>query len=178
MPTDPVYNPHLPSSSSSWTPSSSVMADESSRSGSVASSSMLEETPAQWSTLSAVFVAGAIAGAGLALMLAPARGSDVRRSIRQYASNGTHRIVEGGRSMAGGAAQRASSFVEQGRRAFRTSSSARATGSRQATGSTSMGPGANNSAAPPPSGAGSQPLTASVAEISGVDRRFEEPLGG
>jgi hypothetical protein len=95
-------------------------------------------------------------------MYAPMRGREVRSSIRRYATDGGERLsrfVENGRLMAGDAIERATSLFEQGRHAFRTRS----------------GIGSMPSATSP---ASSQPLTASVAEISGLDRRFEEPLGG
>jgi gas vesicle protein len=151
MPTDPVYNPQLPSASMASSRSSDLS------STSPWSDSVSTPDASSWSALSAGLVAGAVAGAALALMYAPMRGSEVRRSIRRYASDGSQRlsqIVENGRSMAGGAIERAASLMEQGRSAFRTAGTSG------------------------PSHRPSQPLTASVAEISGVDRRFEEPLGG
>jgi gas vesicle protein len=157
MPTDPVYNPQLPSSSSSmYSPSSSYFS--SSRSSSSLSSS---ESCSSWSSLAAGLCAGAAAGAALALIFAPMRGSEMRDSVRRYASTGGERLshlIEGGRCAAEDAINRVSSLIEEGRRAFRTSSDLSASGSS--------------------SYSSSQPLTASVAEISGMDSRFEEPLGG
>src|SRR5262245_43213132 len=115
MPIDPVYNPHLPSTSV-WTPSASAR-DSSSR--------WSEGTRPSWSAMSAGLIAGAVVGAGLALIFAPARGSEFRHSIRRYASEGgdrLSRLVENGRAIAGDAVHRASSLIEQGRRAFRTGS--------------------------------------------------------
>ena len=135
MPMDPVYNPQLPASSSSLSSS---------------------ESYSSWSSLMAGLCAGAFAGAALALIFAPMRGSDMRRSVKSYASQGGERLsnlMESGRSLATDAANRASGLIEEGRHAFRTSR------------------GRSSASSP-------QPLTASVAEISGVDRRFEEPLGG
>jgi len=103
-------------------------------------------------------------------MFAPAPGADVRRSIRRAASDSGQRlsrVVGNGRAMAGDAVHRASELIEQGRHAF---------GSGRA-GAASIAP----ESAPLSSDmsrSGPQPLTASVAEISDVDRRFEEPLGG
>jgi hypothetical protein len=100
------------------------------------------------------------------LIFTPMRGSDVRSSVRSYASQGGARLselLESGRCLAEDAAHQASALIEEGRRAFRTS---RASSSGS---SSSMSASSYSS---------SQPLTASVAEISGLDRRFEEPLGG
>jgi gas vesicle protein len=103
-----------------------------------------------------------VAGAALALVFAPMRGTEMRSSIRRYASDGSDRLsrmMDSGRSVAEDAMHRAASLIEQGRKALRTGS-----------GLTSVSSGTNQSS--------SQALTASVAEISGIDRRFEEPLGG
>jgi hypothetical protein len=92
----------------------------------------------------------------------------MRSSVRSYASQGSARLselIESGRCLAEDAIHQASSLIEEGRRALRTSSGLSASASSSSASSTS------------PSYS-SQPLTASVAEISGVDRRFEEPLGG
>jgi hypothetical protein len=86
----------------------------------------------------------------------------MRSSIRRYASDGSQRlsrIVDDGRAVAEAAMHRAAALMEQGRRAFST---------KPVTASLSTGTTYSSS----------QPLTASVAEISGIDRRFEEPLGG
>jgi gas vesicle protein len=136
---DPVYNPQLPSSSSSLSSS---------------------ESCSSWSSLAAGLCAGAVAGAALALVFAPMRGSDMRRSVKGYASQGGERLsqlMESGRCLAGDAISRASELIDEGRRAFRTSS---------------------RSASLSSASSSPQPLTASVAEISGMDSRFEEPLGG
>jgi gas vesicle protein len=157
MPTDPVYNPHLPSASMSSSRSSDMGSLSSWSSDASASQSCTS-----WSALSAGLVAGAVAGAALALAYAPMRGSQMRSSIRRYASDGSDRLarmVENGRCAAEDALHRAASMIEEGRRAFRTES-----------GPSSVSSGASYSSA--------QSLTASVAEISGVDRRFDEPLGG
>jgi gas vesicle protein len=139
MPMDPVYNPQLPSSSSSLSSS---------------------ESCTSWSSLAAGLCAGAVAGAALALIFAPMRGSEMRRSVRSYASQGGERLsqlMESGRCLAEDAIDRASTLIDEGRRALRTSGTS---------------PSSSPSASSP------QPLTASVADISGMDRRFEEPLGG
>jgi gas vesicle protein len=115
------------------------------------------------SSLAAGMVAGAIVGAAFALMYTPMRGSEVRRSIRRYASEGGEQLahlVESGRSVAGDAIDRVACLIEEGRQAFRTSYTSGVESSRSS------------------SYPSSQPLTASVAEITGLDRRFEEPLGG
>lgn len=157
MPTDPVYNPTLPSSSTRSSPSS--------WSGSSTTSSTLPSSGSatSWSSLAAGLCAGACIGAALALVYAPMRGSELRRSVRSYAAQGGERLsnlVESGRSIAEDAISRASSLVEQGRRAFRTGSGIIASPDTAARASSS------------------EPLTASVVDISARDRRFEEPLGG
>jgi hypothetical protein len=63
-------------------------------------------------------------------------------------------------------------LIEEGRRALRTRSGMLASSSDSS--SLSSMPMRTSSS----SSSSSQPLTASVAEISGIDRRFEEPLGG
>jgi gas vesicle protein len=162
MPTDPVYNPHLPSASD-WNPPSSAV---DSWSGNVS-------TPcgpvSSWSAWSAGLIAGAVAGAAITLMFTPKRGTEVRSSIRRYASDSGERLtrlVDNGRSVAGDAVHRAASLIEQGRAALRSGSGSAGSFSESRTSQ----PRSVRSA--------SQPLTASVAEISGLDRRFEEPLGG
>jgi hypothetical protein len=90
----------------------------------------------------------------------------MRNSVRSYASQGGARLselMENGRCLAEDAIHQASALIEEGRRAFRTSSMS----------ASSTAPATTSSSYASP-----QPLTASVAEISGVDRRFEEPLGG
>jgi gas vesicle protein len=156
MPIDPVYNPQLPSTPV-WTPSSAAV--ESHRSWRVGPS-MRQGEASSWSALSVGLIAGAVAGAAIALVFAPRRGTELRSSMRHYASERgqqVSRMVQNGRSRAGDVVQRASSLIEQGRNALRTSTRwGTSGGSRE----------------------GSRPLTASVAEISASDRRFEEPLGG
>lgn len=161
MPSDPVYNPHLPSSS---------LASTSGSPWSSSSSSMSSESCSSWSSLAAGLCAGACAGAALALIFTPMRGSDMRNSVRNYTSQGGARLselIESGRCLAEDAIYRASALIDEGRRAFRTSSGLSASGSSSSSASSMSS-----------SYSSSQPLTASVAEISGLDRRFEEPLGG
>jgi hypothetical protein len=91
----------------------------------------------------------------------------MRNSVRNYASQGGERLsrlVESGRCLAEDAFNQAAGVIEEGRRAFRTS--------RDAASSSSSSSSASRTYSSP------QPLTASVAEIAGLDRRFEEPLGG
>ena len=162
MPTDPVYNPHLPSSSLA-SASGSPWSSSSSSSASMTSS----DSCSSWSSLAAGLCAGAVAGAALALIFTPMRGSDMRNSVRSYASQGGARLnelLESGRCLAEDAVHQASSLIEEGRRAFRTRAG--------------MSASSDSSAPSYSSSSSSQPLTASVAEISGMDRRFEEPLGG
>ena len=168
MPTDPVYNPHLPSSSLASTSGSPWSSSSSS------SSMSSSESCSSWSSLAAGLCAGACAGAALALIFTPMRGSDMRSSVRSYASEGGARLselIESGRCLAEDAVHQASSLIEEGRRAFRTRSGMLASSSDSS--SLSSMPTRTSS-----SSSSSQPLTASVAEISGLDRRFEEPLGG
>jgi hypothetical protein len=100
------------------------------------------------------------------------RGSDMRNSVRNYASQGGERLsqlVESGRCLAEDALKQAAGVIEEGRRAFRTQADAASGGSARS--SASFSSSARGYASP-------EPLTASVAEIAGVDGRFEEPLGG
>jgi gas vesicle protein len=150
MPIDPVYNPSLPASS--------MGSSSSSPSDMPSWSTSSTESLTSWSSFAAGACAGACIGAALALMYAPMRGTELRSSLRRYASDGSERLshlIDNGRSIAEDALQRATSVFEQGRRAFRTS---RNWASR--------------------SQSSAQPFTASVSEISGIDRGFEEPLGG
>ena len=159
MPTDPVYTPSLPYSGRSSIHGSPESGSSMARSSCRSSSS--------WG-LAAGLCAGAVAGAAIALLSTPKRGSEVRSSLRSYASQGGERLqelVSTGRCLAEDAIHQATALIEEGRRAFTTSSAPSASGSNGSTGSWS-------------SSSSSQPLTASVAEISGRDRRFEEPLGG
>jgi len=120
------------------------------------------DSSGSWSAVAAGLCAGACLGAAAALLMAPMRGSELRSSIRNYASQGSGRVsqlLESGRCLAEDAIHQVTSVIEQGRQAFRTSSS-----SPSSTASSSSS---------------SQPLTASVSDISsGFGRRFEEPLGG
>lgn len=142
MHTDPYLNRNIRSSS---------IDDASSSIGSDRSSS-------SWASFAAGVCAGAAVGAAIGLVAAPMRGSELRGKLQRYASQGGDQLsslIASGRSLAEDALHQATSLIEQGRRALRTSvpsgvSPARAT---------------------------SEPLTASVAEISG-NRRFDEPLGG
>jgi hypothetical protein len=89
----------------------------------------------------------------------------MRNSVRNYAAQGGERLsqlVESGRCLAEDAFNQAASVIEEGRRAFRTSAEAASSASSSS----------------PRTYSSPEPLTASVAEIAGHDRRFEEPLGG
>lgn len=175
MPTDPVSNPQLPRSST-WTPSSSALESQSPRQehererrhrrGRERYMRHEQAAGSSAAALTAGLVAGALAGAAVALMFAPRRGREVRSSIRHFASDRRQqmtRLMETGRTRAGDAVHRASHLLEKGRHAFRRRERSWPTGT-SSTSSTSS--------------SGAQPLTASVAEISAADRRFEEPLGG
>ena len=84
MPTDPVYNPQLPSATMPIRRSSGI-SSRSSWSDGLSSS----ESETSWSALSIGVVAGAVAGAALALVFAPMRGTEMRSSIRRYAADGS-----------------------------------------------------------------------------------------
>lgn len=130
-----------------------------------------EPSGTSWSAFSAGLCAGACAGAALALMFAPMRGSDMRNSVRNYASQGGERLsqlVESGRCLAEDALKQAAGVIEEGRRAFRTQADAASRSSSPSSWSSSPARGYESP----------EPLTASVAEIAGLDGRFEEPLGG
>ena len=131
-----------------------------------------ERSGTSWSSLAAGLCAGACAGAALALIFAPMRGSDMRNSVRNYASQGGERLsqlVESGRCLAEDALKQAAGVIEEGRRAFRTQADA---ASRASSGLSPSSSSSGRGYATP------EPLTASVAEIAGLDGRFEEPLGG
>lgn len=164
MPTDPVYNPSLPYAGSSSLSDPSTLGMSATR-RSISSS---EPASASWG-LVAGLCAGAAVGAAFALLYTPKRGSEVRSSLRSYASQGGEKlqeIVASGRCLAEDALHRASSLIEEGRRALGTGE-ANAWGTNQSNASSNLR-----------SVSRSEPLTASVAELSGIDRRFEEPLGG
>jgi gas vesicle protein len=171
MPSDPVYNPSLPHSgySSMSGSSSSGLSSSSTRSVSSCASSS-----SSWGFVAGV-CAGAAAGAAVALLYTPKRGSEIRSSLQSYAAQGGERLQElvaTGRCLAEDALHQAAALIEEGRRAFNTSAALASSGSSSSSdssGPTSLRGVTSNS---------SQPLTASVAEMSGVDRRFEEPLGG
>jgi gas vesicle protein len=152
MPTDPVYNPSLP-----FTPDAGIDDEAPSPWPESSYSTAYRSSDSAWLAMAAGLAVGACLGAAVALLYTPMRGSAIRNSLRNYAGQGRERLshlLEDGRSLAGDALQRAASLIEEGRRAFRTTGSTRK------------------------SEPSSQPLTASVAEIAGYDRRFEEPLGG
>ncbi len=68
----------------------------------------------QWSA----FVPGALMGAGVALLLAPQTGSELRGMIRSYASRATDEIAERGREAWDTAVERGKEYMETGRHAM------------------------------------------------------------
>ena len=68
----------------------------------------------QWSA----FVPGALMGAGVALLLAPQTGSELRGIIRGYASRATDEIAERGREAWDTAVERGKEYMETGRHAM------------------------------------------------------------
>ncbi len=116
------------------------------------SSSSMRSASSCTSSSMAGFVCGAAAGVALALLFTPLRGAAMRARVRSYAAEGSEKLqglIESGRSMAQDYLYQTTSAMEEGRRAFRTSGYS-----------------------------SPEPLTASLAEISGASLRFEEPLGG
>jgi len=68
----------------------------------------------QWSA----FVPGALMGAGVALLLAPQTGSELRGMLRSYASQATDEIAERGREAWDTAVERGKEYMETGRQAM------------------------------------------------------------
>ena len=64
------------------------------------------------------FVPGAFIGAGVALLMAPQTGSELRGMIRSYASRATDKIAERGREAWGTAVERGKEYMETGRQAM------------------------------------------------------------
>ncbi len=79
---------------------------------------MQTQDSSNWSA----FVAGAFIGAGVALLLAPQSGSELRTSLRDYASRAKDELdeaTEQGRAMWDTAVERGQEYVEGGKQAFR-----------------------------------------------------------
>ncbi|MCE3221995.1 MAG: hypothetical protein K0S58_175 [Nitrospira sp.] len=79
---------------------------------------MFNEESSNWSA----FVAGAFIGAGVALLLAPQSGSELRSSLRDYASRAKDELdeaTEQGRAAWDTAVERGQEYVEGGKQALR-----------------------------------------------------------
>jgi len=63
-------------------------------------------------------VPGALMGAGVALLLAPQTGSELRGMLRSYASQATDEIAERGREAWDTAVERGKEYMETGRQAM------------------------------------------------------------
>ena len=63
------------------------------------------------------FVAGAFIGAGVALLLAPQTGSELRRMLRSYASRAREEVVDRGREAWDTAVERGKEYMDTGREA-------------------------------------------------------------
>jgi gas vesicle protein len=76
---------------------------------------MYTEDSSNWSA----FIAGAFIGAGVALLLAPQSGSELRSSLREYASRAKDELDEQGRAVWDTAIERGQEYVEGGKQALR-----------------------------------------------------------
>ena len=68
------------------------------------------------------FMAGALIGAGVALLLAPQSGTELRSTLRDYASKAKDELdeaTEQGRAMWDSAVERGQDYVEGGKQTFR-----------------------------------------------------------
>jgi gas vesicle protein len=65
------------------------------------------------------FVAGALIGAGVALLLAPQTGSELRGMLRTYASRAKDEVVDRGREAWDTAVDRGKGYMETGRETAR-----------------------------------------------------------
>jgi len=74
-----------------------------------------ESDYAGWSA----FVAGALIGAGVALLLAPQTGSELRGMLRTYASRAKDEVVDRGREAWDTAVDRGKGYMETGRETAR-----------------------------------------------------------
>ena len=74
---------------------------------------MYQEESSNWSA----FIAGAFIGAGVALLLAPQSGSELRSSLRDYASRAKDELdqaTEQGRAVWDSAMERGQEYMERG----------------------------------------------------------------
>ena len=79
---------------------------------------MQTQDSSNWSA----FLAGAFIGAGIALLVAPQSGSELRTSLRDYASRAKDELdeaTEQGRAAWDTAVERGQEYVEGGKQAFR-----------------------------------------------------------
>src|SRR5688500_10153895 len=79
---------------------------------------MYNEDSSNWSA----FIAGAFIGAGVALLLAPQSGSELRSSLREYASRAKDEFdeaTEQGRAVWDKTVERGQEYVEGGKQALR-----------------------------------------------------------
>ncbi len=79
---------------------------------------MYNQDSSNWSA----FLAGAFIGAGIALLVAPQSGSELRTSLRDYASRAKDEFdeaTEQGRAAWDTAVERGQEYVEGGKQAFR-----------------------------------------------------------
>ncbi len=79
---------------------------------------MYTEESSNWSA----FMAGAFIGAGIALLLAPQSGSELRSSLRDYASRAKDELddaAEQGRAAWDNVVERGQEYVEGGKQAIR-----------------------------------------------------------
>jgi len=63
----------------------------------------------------AAFVAGALIGGGVALLLAPQRGRDSREKLQAYASQATDNMVQRGKEALNVAAEQGKEYLKSGR---------------------------------------------------------------
>ena len=79
------------------------------------------EVKNEWRSLLTPFLAGGVAGAGLALLLAPKSGKELRKDIRQVAENTGEKLastVEKGKELYTESAVAVKSAIEAGKMAF------------------------------------------------------------
>ena len=81
----------------------------------------MESSDSKSGTLSA-FIAGAVVGAGVALLFAPQMGSQLRGLLRDYAARGKDELddaVDRGANVLDSAVERGQEFVEKGKESLR-----------------------------------------------------------
>ena len=65
------------------------------------------------------FIAGALIGAGLALLFAPERGTELRSKLRDYANRATDDLLEKGQEAWDTAVERGKDYYDHGEKAVR-----------------------------------------------------------